>query len=44
MGVYDLNMLRYGEDDSVYTRQDRYDEIMSDYLGENEDQLMIFPQ
>jgi len=42
MGVYDLNMLRYGEDDSVYTRQDRYDEIMSDYLGENEDQLNDF--
>ena len=42
MGVYDLNMLRYGEDDSVYTQQDRYDEIMSDYLGENEGQLNDF--
>ena len=42
MGVFDLKMLRDGTDGSIYTYQDDYDELMEDYLGSDEEQLIDF--
>ena len=40
MGVFDLKMLRDGTDNSIYTRQDDYDETMEKYLGNNVEKLI----
>ena len=42
MGVFDLKMLRDGTDGSIYTYQDDYDELMEDYLGNDEEKLIDF--
>jgi acetyl esterase/lipase len=42
MGVYDMKILRDGSDDSIYTRQDSYEETAEKFWGDDEDQLVDF--
>ena len=42
MGVYDMQILRDGTDDSIYTRQDDYEEMAEKFWGDNKEVLIDF--
>lgn len=42
MGVYDMQILRDGTDDSIYTRQDDYEETAEKFWGDNKEVLIDF--
>ena len=42
MGVYDMLILRDGSDESIYTRQDDYDELGEEFWGDDQKVLVDF--